>query len=77
MSQTTTLCSLACGQSAYISRIGRDCPIGVRLADLGFTAGARVCALQSDGARSLRAYEVCGAVIALRHEDAKYVEVHV
>ena len=75
MTQEMVMSRMKHGQTAYISEISELCPIKGRLYDLGFTGGAKVCALQSDGAGSLRAYEVCGAVVAVRREDAELVRV--
>lgn len=69
------LCDLADGQCASITDINNTCAIRERLRDLGFASGACVKALYGRG--GLRAYSICGAVIALRKEDARYVEVRV
>ncbi|MDR0841585.1 MAG: ferrous iron transport protein A [Christensenellaceae bacterium] len=46
-----------------------------RLADLGFTAGAWVRCLYKSPALDPAAYDIRGAVIALRREDAARIEV--
>lgn len=57
-----------------------DCLLSVgkqrrRLLDLGLTQGTVVEPVQKSPLGSLRAYEIRGGVIALRHEDAVCVRV--
>lgn len=73
MAKTTQLSALADGECASIVDINNACAIKERLCDLGFTPGACIKALYGRG--GLRAYSICGAVIALRRDDTRYVEV--
>lgn len=74
-SKIKPLCHLSLGDRATIhSSIakGKD---GCRLIDLGFVEGAHVRAVHKSPFGGPMAYEVMGAIIALRQEDAKYILV--
>ena len=68
-----TLRDLRIGQGARISSLRSGCTMRRRLLDLGFTQDAPVSCLFESPAGDPRAYNVCGAVIALRAEDARDV----
>ena len=76
MTETYTLDRLKKGEKAIINTVLDSCNIKNRLSDLGFTCGADVRALQSDGRGSICAYEICGTVIALRRADAEKVALN-
>lgn len=69
------LSSLATGKSARITRIQTKEPLHSRLADLGFIPGAEISCLFSAPAGDPRAYQICGAIIALRNRDSAAVWV--
>ena len=58
---------------AFVQKVNIKGALGARLRDLGFVSGARVEPLFSGG--GIRAYALCGTVIALRDADAARVEV--
>lgn len=77
MTELYTLDRLEKGTEAKIITVLDTCSIKNRLFDLGFTSGADIRALQSDGHGSLRAYEICGTVVAVRKEDAQKVALSI
>ena len=58
---------------AFVQSVNIEGALGARLRDLGFVGGARVEPLYSGA--GIRAYSLCGTVIALRDADAAFVEV--
>ena len=69
------LCDMSTGQRARVVGVPGDVAMSRRLLDVGFTPGAAVtCLFQAPGGDP-RAYLVRGAVIALRREDARAVQV--
>ncbi len=69
------LCDMPTGKSARVVGVPGDGAMNRRLLDVGFTPGAAVtCLFQAPGGDP-RAYLVRGAVIALRREDARAVQV--
>lgn len=68
-----TLRDLRIGQAGRIGALRSGCAMRRRLLDLGFTSEAPVSCLFESPAGDPRAYDVCGAVIALRGEDARDV----
>lgn len=75
MKDVHTLEKLAVGQSAVIERLDVPTEERTRLLALGFIPGGRVCVLMESPWGDPVAYEVCGAVIALRRADAKGIVV--
>ncbi len=65
----TVLSELPEGSSGRIFKI-MTCPLKARLIELGFTHGTYIAVLHDNIGRSLSAYYVRGAVIALRKEDS-------
>lgn len=61
------------GESATVYKINTNAALGVRLRDLGFVKGAKVSLLYEG--HGIKAYGICGTVIALRDSDAACVEV--
>ena len=74
---TATLADLGVGESARVIRISARCqgPQRRRLLDLGVVPGTEIVAeLESAGGDPM-AYRIRGALIALREEQASWVEV--
>ena len=63
------------GGAALVERIAEGGPMGRRLMDLGLVPGTAVSCLGENGGRSLKAFCIRGAVIALRERDAGCVIV--
>ena len=70
-----TLDQLRVGQGARVIALREDCSMKRRLQDLGLLPGAQVTALMKSPLGDPTAYAVCGAVIAIRRQDAKGVEI--
>lgn len=71
----TTLYKIPVGAACKVYDIDNDLPIKNRLFELGFYKGACVDKLQVGFCGSPVAFRVCGAVIALRSDDADRVFV--
>ena len=76
MTSTSTLASLADGESAYIASLHLEGVMRRRLLDLGFTAGAHITCLQHAASGDPAAYFIRGTVIALREEDSRRIAVN-
>ena len=78
MERFCTLDALAVGQEAAVTGL-RGLPEETlsRMTALGFAPGGSVRAVQESPWGDPVAYEVCGAVIALRREDARGIEVSI
>lgn len=63
------------GEQAYIHTLHLMGGIRRRLQDLGFVPGTRVLCLQRALAGNPIAYQIRGAVIALREQDASQLDV--
>ncbi len=61
------------GSDAFVHNVKLKGALGMRLRDLGFVKGTKVRALFAGS--GIRAYGLCGTVIALRDKDAAEVEV--
>ena len=73
--QTKTLLCLSPGGWGTVTAAVTEGGLGRRLADLGFTPGARVrCAMKSPFGDPA-AYLIRGAVVALRDRDARAVKI--
>lgn len=70
-----SLSSLPLGEEAIVCDILSDGPIRRRLMDLGLIAGTHVRALFRSPSGDPVAYEIRGAVIALREEQASRVTI--
>ena len=68
-----TLDALPLNHSGYIAYIDKSHPLRQRLSDLGITPGTKVTMLHQSIAKNPTAYEVRGAVLALRNEDARQI----
>lgn len=75
MEDANTLDRLAVGQKAVISALSVPDGQRRRLLELGFVPGSPVTAVQESPWGDPVAYSVCGAVIALRRSDARYISV--
>ncbi len=73
----TTLCDIPLGSSCLVGNIDDSLPIKGRLCELGFCEGAVIDKLQVGFGGSPIAFRVCGAVIAIRAEDANRIIVRV
>lgn len=71
----TTLGKMPVGSTCRVYDIDSDLPIKSRLSELGFYKGACIDKLQVGFGGSPIAFRVCGAVIAIRSEDADRVFV--
>ncbi|MBQ2695987.1 MAG: ferrous iron transport protein A [Clostridia bacterium] len=69
------LSKLPVGATAYVQRLHAEGAIRRRLLDIGFTQNTPVSCLYQSPAGDPRAYLIRDAVIALRSEDAKQIEV--
>ena len=67
------LLSLPIGQSGRVLCLRAGEGIGRRLLDLGFTPGAEILCLLAAPGNGMRAYQIRGAVIALRRREAQTV----
>ena len=66
---------LAVGEGAIVKRVLEESRLKQRLVDVGMVPGTKVvCVLESPG-KDPKAYEVKGALLAIREEDAQFVEV--
>lgn len=63
------------GGSAEIVKLRDKGSIRRRLLDMGLTAGTKTTCLFQSPSGDPRAYRVRGAVVAIRSEDAKQIEV--
>lgn len=72
---TTTLASLAPGETADVSRVDTARPIGQRLVDLGFVPGTRVRVIRRAPLGDPVTYEVRGSRLCLRRSEARQIEV--
>ncbi len=71
----TDLSRIPVGTCARVKSLKANENIRRRLLDIGLTPHAETTCLYQSPAGDPRAYLVCGAVIALRTEDARQVQV--
>ena len=70
-----TLNELNIGEKALVKKISDNSLMKRRLIDIGIINGTSVeCVLISPG-KNPKAYMIKGAVIAIRNEDAKFIEI--
>ena len=67
------MCDLKPGQSGVVAAFDYNNAFTERLLDLGLVEGRRVKCLGRSLWNDPTAYEICGAVIALRREDCRGV----
>ena len=72
---TSLLTSVPLGEKCVIKKLLSKGTHHRRLLDLGFTNGASVEVVQKSPFGNLYAYEIRGAIIALRSEDTDNIEV--
>ncbi len=72
----TLLSDIRPGQRACVTEVRSCGSIRQRFMDLGLIRGSRVCCILSSRG-SMRAYNIRGAVIAIRDRDARSVTVEV
>ena len=75
MEEVTTLAALRPGRGGEIVAITAAAPQRRGLMELGFIPGGRIEVLQASPWGDPVAYAVCGAVIALRRNDAKTITI--
>jgi len=71
-----TLDCLPTGREAVIEALTGPGVQQRRLLELGFVPGGKVTALLESPWGDVRAYAVCGAVIALRRTGARQIRIH-
>ena len=76
MEETKTLDRLRMGRRATSAALNAPEAQRQRMLDLGFVPGRPVSALQESPWGDPVAYGVCGAVIALRRADARWIGIH-
>lgn len=69
------LCDLAIGEKAEVKTLTNDSAMRRRLMDIGLVEGTVVERVGKSPAGDPSAYRVCGAVVALRNDDAQKVLV--
>ncbi len=75
MSNVINLSSVPIGTDCVVSGVGGRETMKQRLMDLGLVDGTRVSPLFESLGGNPRAYNIRGAVIALRNEDADFIKV--
>lgn len=71
----TTLCDLPAGNACTIIGVDDSLPVKKRLDELGLFTGADIDKLQVGPQGNPVAVRVCGAVLALRADDTRYISV--
>jgi len=77
MSSSLRLCDMEYGQRAKIIGLSPDSRLYGRLCELGFIPGTSVECLMKSPLGDPVAFLIRGAIIALRRDDSKYIEVEV
>ncbi|MBQ8961373.1 MAG: ferrous iron transport protein A [Ruminococcus sp.] len=75
MEQTVPLSELGVGQSCIVAGLTHTGAMRSRLCELGFVRGAQARCLMRSFSGDPSAYLICGAVIALRRQDAEKIAV--
>ncbi len=75
MEPTITLSDLAIGQSAAVWRLDNPAPMRRRLLDMGLVPNSIVRCVGISPGGDPAAYRICGAVVAIRREDARLIHV--
>ena len=71
------LCKLLPGQWAIVQAVNAADTLRRRLMDMGLVPGAPVACVGRSPGGDPAAYEICGAVVAIRHRDAAHIAVRV
>lgn len=69
------LSELNLGEYAYVRKISDNSNISRRLLDIGLISGTKVECVLISPAQNPKAYMIRGAVIAIRNEDAFYIDI--
>ena len=69
------LSELNLGEHAYVRKISDNSNISRRLLDIGLIPGTKVECVLISPAQNPKAYMIRGAVIAIRNEDAFYIDI--
>lgn len=69
------LSELNLGEYAYVRKISDNSNISRRLLDIGLIPGTKVECVLISPAQNPKAYMIRGAVIAIRNEDAFYIDI--
>ena len=77
MHRKVTLSSLEEGEKGRVHCFGDMLCIRDRLRSLGLVEGAETMCLHKGASGSISAYLICGAVIAIRREDAAKVIIEI
>ncbi len=75
MGERRALCDLRPGESAVVQALYTQGSMRRRLTDIGLIPGSRVCCVGRSPGGDPAAYGIRGAVIAIRDEDARLVQV--
>lgn len=75
MTTNTTLLSLKKGECGTVSSVSAQDKTFRRLLDMGCIPGASVTMLGEAPFGGMRAYRICGAVIAIRECDAQSIHI--
>ena len=75
MQHVDTLCALSIGQEALVTALDHPLEMRRRLQDMGLIIGTPVKCLHKGPCGDPVAYQIRGAVIALRAEDAALVSI--
>lgn len=66
---------ISIGEKVYVVNISSNSNIYRRLLDIGLIPGTKVECVLISPANNPKAYMIRGAVIAIRNEDAKFIDV--
>ena len=69
------LSELNLGEQCYVTEILKESTITRRLLDIGLIPGTKVECVLVSPMKNPKAYMIRGAVIAIRNEDANYIEI--
>ncbi len=75
MEPTISLCALQPGQWATVRRLDNPTAMRRRLLDIGLVPGSRVACVGRSPGGDPAAYQICRAVVAIRQEDSRLVQV--
>ena len=75
MQHPVTLCDLRPGETARVRALYTEGGMRRRLTDIGLIPGSRGCCVGRSPGGDPAAYGIRGAIIAIRDEDARLVQV--
>lgn len=75
-SEVKTLNDLPLNTKGYIQKLNCDGNIRRRLLDLGFVEGASITPVLISPSKNPRAFSIRGTLIAIRKEDANFINVN-